>query len=836
MDEYWWREKKKAGALTPRDPSLLSMQRLGLAEQKILNAENDRGMERKDIGFFPEPSVPAHVAQGSIHFFASELQRILDVRVDAVHFSGPFEGTPNLTSPCSVVALRPFVAGGERRLLLNVEADLVRLAADAFCSGGAAAAAAAIDIGKLMLLTGSLPNHDIDTEAAIRWNCVLNCGPLRAFCCPVPFEVTSEGRTAILRGRRTIDLVERENGSSSTEETAADRWLQRDLALQSEFNAVLHRAGFALSRVFGPIGRLFGAAADWAPTLGIGRLLVAEQPSNSTSPWQPTELVTYSPILPVLLGALVPGGVGSLEGATAALVRTDRMFALSLFWGTTLMDRTGVLEGPIRTAALDPIPTREEVLSSATTSLADHCMATAANIWTFAHRGGSAETGRPLQVQVMWSGGIDSTAVLCALMRTASDAQRARLIVRCDENSIQEYPLFYKEFILGSAGGGPYAVEPMTDLSVSREAARCRFRLTVTGELGDQIFGSARMRGAFQPPWNSRHPVSGEPSTNYFAAGLDAPWEDTVLPALAARGLLCGTGAEWVAWIRPQLAASPVAIVTTFDFLWWLNFSCSWQHVALRITHSAVDTAGEEDAGLALPVQNVVHFFQSAGFQRWSCLPANHAAKFGNRKEWSTYKEPLKAFIRDWTGDSEYYATKEKVGSLNRPEENGGCGAMMGLARDGHVLSWGKHSIMPRAMRRKYGDKLFDLLTPSARRACAGACWESTWEPVPWREATLYPWASAVDPGAAAVAALRDDERGDRPYEPVTRVSLEVRLARARGGAWPCSPPPKHTRWALATTVQASRPPPRRPRLWSSSRAPGRGVVHPLPLGAHRWR
>jgi hypothetical protein len=53
-----------------------------------------------------------------------------------------------------------------------------------------------------------------------------------------------------------------------------------------------------------------------------------------------------------------------------------------------------------------------------------------------------------LVVEVYWSGGIDSTALLVALLRTATPAQRAGgLLIRLDDDSIVEYPLFYKEHI-----------------------------------------------------------------------------------------------------------------------------------------------------------------------------------------------------------------------------------------------------------------------------------------------------------------------------------------------------------------------------------------------------
>ena len=122
----------------------------------------------------------------------------------------------------------------------------------------------------------------------------------------------------------------------------------------------------------------------------------------------------------------------------------------------------------------------------------------------------------------------------------------------------------------------------------------------VTGELGDQLFGSDACMRAF-PEAVVAHgleqahlgaakrdraaPVDAErPTANrHFDAGLAASWTETLLPALNELGLLPGGDAPaWEAWISPQLEVAPFPIVTTHDMLWWLNFSCKWQVVALR--------------------------------------------------------------------------------------------------------------------------------------------------------------------------------------------------------------------------------------------------------------
>lgn len=66
-------------------------------------------------------------------------------------------------------------------------------------------------------------------------------------------------------------------------------------------------------------------------------------------------------------------------------------------------------------------------------------------------------------------------------------------------------------------------------------------RLTVTGECGDQIFGSQLLEAAF---------VESELRAIY-EQGLDAAWEETFLRSLLELGVVSSERkAEWLAWFR----------------------------------------------------------------------------------------------------------------------------------------------------------------------------------------------------------------------------------------------------------------------------------------------
>lgn len=70
---------------------------------------------------------------------------------------------------------------------------------------------------------------------------------------------------------------------------------------------------------------------------------------------------------------------------------------------------------------------------------------------------------------------------------------------------------------------------------------------------------------------------------------------------------------------------------------------------------------------------------------------------------WLTYKEPLKRFIRDFTGDDDYYRNKRKVGSLQHT-----CGGNLALTNAWVNIKWGAHSRIHSEMTIKYGEEFLE--------------------------------------------------------------------------------------------------------------------------------
>ncbi len=269
---------------------------------------------------------------------------------------------------------------------------------------------------------------------------------------------------------------------------------------------------------------------------------------------------------------------------------------------SSLFDRTTTVDTGVPLTLLDRIPQ-----GTTDKSLEEICDDQAQRIKAL---------GKP--VTVLWSGGIDSTLALISLIK----ADVPDITVSMSGASVLEYPKFYREHIHDKLN--VRRTRPNITESLKYD------EVIVTGEFGDQISGSVAMF-----------------SQTFKSVDLrEECWKKVVSGY---------TGKRFVELFEPQTAHAPFPIVTTFDFLWWLNFSCKWQNVLLRM------------GGLTMnPLEfatSVQHFFRHEDFQRWSMDYDNHKQhKFTGAP--NTYKQHMKDIIGAFTKDDDYRVNKLKVGSL----------------------------------------------------------------------------------------------------------------------------------------------------------------------------
>ena len=298
--------------------------------------------------------------------------------------------------------------------------------------------------------------------------------------------------------------------------------------------------------------------------------------------------------------------------------RLPRDYVLACrFLHCSILDRTGTLNQGFDYAVLDPIPAP----ATDGVGFSELCDTVGGELVAEALRTGRA-------IHVLWSGGIDSTAALIATMK-AADAHgcRDRVRVLLSLDSVHEYPRFFLDHV-----SGMYPIR-----AVSHPVAEFLdpAALTVTGEHGDQLFGSHLLE-------------------SYVRRGLGDVDYREILPLVVMERLRSVRGAYRVGrYLDPVFAAAPVPIRTLFDALWWLNFSLKWQDVTLRlpVLH------GEQARTV---YDSLRHFYRDVRFQAWAL--ANAAGRCP--PVWAGYKDAAKRYILAFTGDRDYYWHKEKEVSL----------------------------------------------------------------------------------------------------------------------------------------------------------------------------
>lgn len=268
----------------------------------------------------------------------------------------------------------------------------------------------------------------------------------------------------------------------------------------------------------------------------------------------------------------------------------DLLYYMERFFGHCLIDRTGVLKRSVAVRVLDPIP---PMLQDFNMTISQVCEQRARDIFERAEAEGRS-------IEVLWSGGIDSTSLVVALLRVGSLRDLSRVTIVYTKASEKEYPLF-KRLIAQKL-----KMRKVKDLeSIYDSGDECP-PLIVTGELGDQIFGSMFYNFFYDQA----------PKKTLFYNEQNTPWR-AFMPDMLVKYKVIPRNAKsaWLKWIEPQVQKCPIPVLTVFDMFWWLNFSLKWQHVSLRIMLMYGSLSAAE---FRKKFERTVHFFNTDVFQQWS--------------------------------------------------------------------------------------------------------------------------------------------------------------------------------------------------------------------------
>ncbi len=260
-------------------------------------------------------------------------------------------------------------------------------------------------------------------------------------------------------------------------------------------------------------------------------------------------------------------------------------------------------------------------------------------------------------IHFYWSGDIDSTCALSALIKYG--VRPNQIEVRYSEASVFEYPEFFAEHVRDKLPCKKISGRVIDNVDTSA--------LIVTGEFGDQLFGSVKTNNIFK-----KSPKEAK-ETN---------WKDCL-----------HFSDELMSEMEQLMLKCPFKIDNSYDALWWINFIGKWQHVECRM-------ANHSNTDFITYLKNCRHFFKTEDFQVWSMAPENQVYKISDT--WATYKLPLKKFILSFTGHDRYFRDKTKVGSL----PTYAASHFLMRLKSGKLINFGRDSSSKVAFNKLFNESL----------------------------------------------------------------------------------------------------------------------------------
>jgi len=240
---------------------------------------------------------------------------------------------------------------------------------------------------------------------------------------------------------------------------------------------------------------------------------------------------------------------------------------------------------------------------------------------------------------IMWSGGIDSTVVVAALLKNLAQADFDNITIACTSMSVWENPQFYFDYIKPN-----FKIVDSTELL--SEDFDSLDAYVINGESADQLFGCVGDLLAYHQ-------------------GPDALYTDIIHNKdLAIDTIARRTDPGFADWYYHVLVANAVSagvpVTRLIDLMWWSVFNNAWCSTMFRFI--AVTCGGWKNIkNVKSYFDKFVPWYNNNDYQEWAMNPGNAAEKLGTSV--FDYKLAAKKYIYSVNKDKYYFDYKTKIGS-----------------------------------------------------------------------------------------------------------------------------------------------------------------------------
>jgi hypothetical protein len=258
---------------------------------------------------------------------------------------------------------------------------------------------------------------------------------------------------------------------------------------------------------------------------------------------------------------------------------------------------------------------------------------------------------------VMYSGGIDSTVIMSALIKNLSTSQLASVVVCSSIESVIENPTFWNQYIHGKfkvLDSKKYKIDDLIEQGL----------IPITADEGDCMFGTLFGLTLYNNFEYYIKDLSEPTKTNlrnikYRISDTDihfSVYKDLIIKHLGIPNNPSFGRILYEKYVH-NINTSTVPVHSLHDFFWWLIFNVKYLNCSVR---GALYLNDRIDPKVA--IYTVVNWFNDLDYQRWSMANNNNGQKIKSSP--STYKMAAREYIWDLDHNDWYKNFKIKLESL----------------------------------------------------------------------------------------------------------------------------------------------------------------------------
>ena len=253
-------------------------------------------------------------------------------------------------------------------------------------------------------------------------------------------------------------------------------------------------------------------------------------------------------------------------------------------------------------------------------------------------------TGKKLVI--FWSGGIDSTCILTAILKNFQLSSRELVTVACTSDSVLENPVFYEKYICPI-----FKIVNANDLTILTSPDY----MFVDGNAADTLLMS--MSPSLDVCMAIR---SGELLSSSWRTSPDA------LIDYLAKITQSRLFALWYYETNKEsIESTNIPVDTYFDFMWWISFNYDYYSWAV---HSWFFMLCQLGISWDQYQSRFIGWFRTDSYQLWAMNNNGAGVKHGTTL--GSIKHHPKKYIYDYDSNEYYYRYKTKINSNGRIHNN----------------------------------------------------------------------------------------------------------------------------------------------------------------------